>query len=320
VFVLNNLASGTPSVLPDFDPRRPAQIDPERVHRQMTKEGVTTTGGSPAFYERLAAWCESRGSKIPVRALFTGGAPVLPALARRLVAATRGEAHVVYGSTEAEPIAGIEARAMLDAMATDTGPGLCAGAPVPDVALRLVKPVDGPIALGPGGWAAWEVGSGEVGEVVVSGPHVLTGYLDDAEADRENKIRDGARVWHRTGDGARLDSQGRLWLMGRVKQRVRRAGVTWWGTAAEVRALEVPGIRHAAYFGVPDPSGEERALLCVETPGGRLDGEMERRLRAALADIPADEVRALRLIPRDPRHASKTDFVEMERWLDRSRS
>ena len=49
VFVLNNLAAGVPSVLPDFDPRRPADIDPVRVHAQMTREGVTTTSGSPAF-------------------------------------------------------------------------------------------------------------------------------------------------------------------------------------------------------------------------------------------------------------------------------
>ncbi|HEX6038363.1 AMP-binding protein, partial [Longimicrobium sp.] len=61
VFVLNNLASGIPSVLPDFDPRRPADIDPARIHRQMVDERVTTSSGSPAFYERLARGCAESG-------------------------------------------------------------------------------------------------------------------------------------------------------------------------------------------------------------------------------------------------------------------
>src|SRR5262249_39755270 len=69
-FVLNNLAVGCTTVLPDFDPRRPADIDPAAIHRQMTAERVTTTGGSPAFYERLATWCRAQGQRLPLRALF----------------------------------------------------------------------------------------------------------------------------------------------------------------------------------------------------------------------------------------------------------
>lgn len=316
VFVLNNLATGTATVLPDFDPRRPAAIDAARVHAQMVAEGVTTTSGSPAFYQRLVEWCEARRCAIPVRALYTGGAPVTPPLVRRLVEATAGSVHVVYGSTEAEPVAGIEGRAMLEAMAgEDPPPGLCVGPQVADIAVRLIRPFDGPIALGPAGWSEWEVGPGEVGEVVVHGDHVLPGYLHDLDAERNAKIGDGSQVWHRTGDGARLDPQGRLWLMGRVSQRVLRAGVTWWGSAAEVRALRVAGIRHAAYLGQPDPRLGQRAVLCVEVEGGRLDEATRQALRTALRDTPVDQVVALPLIPRDPRHASKTDMVALARRL-----
>jgi acyl-CoA synthetase (AMP-forming)/AMP-acid ligase II len=310
VFVLNNLAAGIPSVLPDFDPRRPADIDPARVHRQMRREGVTTTSGSPAFYERLAGWCEARGERLSVRALFTGGAPVLPPLARRLSAVTDGAVHVVYGSTEVEPIASIEARDMEQAMADGLTPGLCVGTPTPGLAVRLVRPHDQPITLGALGWAEWDVAEGEVGEVVVSGPHVLPGYLDDPASDRAQKIREGDRAWHRTGDAAWRDGKGRLWLMGRVRYRVQRAGSTWWGTAAEVRALRVEGIRHAAYLGVPDARLGERAVLCIETPGRRMNEPLERGLRAALGDMPIDELRSLE-IPRDPRHASKTDLERL---------
>src|SRR5206468_12706980 len=140
-------------------------------------------------------------------------APVLPRLVRLLAERVEGEAHVLYGSTEAEPIAGLPARELERALA---GPeaaagGLCAGHPVPEIAVRLVRPADTPIELGKEGWPGLEVRPGEIGEVVVAGEHVVAGYWNDPQADRRNKIRDGTRVWHRTGDGARFDSEGRLW-------------------------------------------------------------------------------------------------------------
>ena len=314
VFVLNNLAGGTTSVIPDFDPRRPAEIDPPAILAQLGAEGVTTSSGSPAFYERLAGWCAGRGEKLPLRALWTGGAPVYPPLARLLADATEGEAHVVYGSTEAEPVAGIEARAMLAAMERG-GEGICVGRPVPEIELRILRPHDGPVELGPRGWDEWDAAPDETGEVAVTGAHVLPGYLDDPAADRENKVRDGGLVWHRTGDAARLDGDGRLWLMGRVGQRVVRAGETWWSTPAEVRALATPGVRHAAYLGLPDAALGTRAILCVETEGGRLDEAEREAILARLAPIPVDELRALPRIPRDPRHASKTDTSALRRLL-----
>lgn len=320
VFVLNNLASGIPSVLPDADPRRPADIDSARIHRQMLDERVTTSSGSPAFYERLARWCAQNGRRIPLRALFTGGAPVLPPLARLLDATVDGEPHVVYGSSEAEPIAGIAARGMLaatDAARDDADHpgGLCVGPPVPEIELRLLRPHDAPVVLDDGGLAAWEVAPGEVGEVVVAGGHVLPGYLNDPEAERQNKIRDGGRVWHRTGDAAWMDADGRLWLMGRVKERVRRDGWVWWGGAAEARVLEVAGVRHAAYIGVDDAQLGQRAVLCVETADGALTDTGRAAIVAALGPFPADRIIPLPRIPRDPRHASKTDVGALRQLI-----
>ncbi|HEX6038127.1 AMP-binding protein, partial [Longimicrobium sp.] len=257
---------------------------------------------------------------IPLRALFTGGAPVLPPLARLLDATVDGDPHVVYGSSEAEPIAGIGARDMLAAMEAhrddaDHPGGICVGVPVPEIELRLLRPHDGSIVFDAGGWDAWEVAPGETGEVVVAGAHVLPGYLNDPEAERQNKIPDGARVWHRTGDAAWRDADGRLWLMGRVKERVRRDGRVWWGGAAEARVLEVPGVRHAAYVGADDPRLGQRALLCVETESGRLTDAERAAITAALGPFPADEIVPLSRIPRDPRHASKTDVGALREML-----
>ena len=311
VFVLSNLALGISSVIPDADPRRPADIDPRRIHRQIAREGVTTSSGSPAFYERLATWCERTGETLPLRALFTGGAPVLPPLARRLRNVVQGKAHVVYGSTEAEPIAGITADEM--AALDGTADGVCVGRPVPEIRLRLVQPHDAPIVLSASGWSEWDVGH-RAGEIVVAGAHVLRGYVNDPEADRRNKIRDGDTVWHRTGDAARLDSAGRLWLLGRLRERVVREDVVWWPLPAEVRALRVAGVTHAAYLGAEDARLGKRAVLVVESDPQRA-GTLQPALQRALDPWPLDELHVVERMPRDPRHASKTDVETLRRKL-----
>lgn len=338
VFVLNNLALGVTSVIPDFDPRRPADIDPAAILEQMAREGVTTTSGSPAFYERLAGYLERdptgteptgpAGGRIPVRALFTGGAPVFPPLAGRLAKRVDGAVHVLYGSTEAEPIAGIAADELVRAAAEPGAMGVCAGEPVPEIDWKIIRAVDGPLPPG-SELADLEVGPGETGELLVAGGHVLKGYLNDPENEALTKVREEGRVWHRTGDGARFDGR-RLWLMGRLSQRVEKDGETWWSMAAESRALSVPGVVHAAYLGVR-PAGPEagEAVLCVELDDAAagstrsaeptaVDPTLAARLREALAPIPVDRLVALP-IPRDPRHASKTEVGRLRERLDELR-
>lgn len=312
IFALNDLAVGCTCVLPDFDPRRPGVVDGTALLAQLRGEGVTTLSASPSFVESLLDACDARGETPRVGTLFTGGAPVLPALARRLARLPATHAHVVYGSTEAEPIASLPAAEMVAAL--DGGePGLCAGRPVEGIVLRLVRPHDGPIALDARGWSAWEVPPGGTGEIVVAGEHVLGGYLDDPESDLENKVRDGVRVWHRTGDAGRLDAAGRLWLMGRVSQRIERNGVVHWPLPVEVAALGVPGVRHAAWLPVPSAAGTQ-AVLCVERAGG-FEPADDTALRAAVAPAPVDRIVVLDHIPRDPRHASKTDVPALLRRL-----
>lgn len=307
VFVLNNLAGGITSVLPDFDPRRPAEIRPTAILEQMRATSVTTASGSPAFFERLCEHVLATEQSLPLQAFFTGGAPVPPELARTFARCCAGS-QVLYGSTEAEPIAALTAQELVRRTEAGGGIGLCAGKPIPEIELVIARPTDGPIVLGAAGWSEWRQGGGEPGEIVVTGPHVLAGYLDNPEADRENKVRDGDRVWHRTGDGGFLDDQGRLWLTGRVKHRVRREGETWWGLPVELRALAIPAIAHAAYVGLPDARLGQRAVLCVEIPPAAMGPATERELVAAAAPAPVDQVIALERIPRDPRHASKTDM------------
>ena len=108
IFALNNIACGVTTLIPDFNPAHPADIDPARIAAEARRAGVTTTAGSPAFYRRLAESARE-GSPIPtLRALHIGGAAVFPEFAAELSAAFKGTRVIaVYGSTEVEPIAAI---------------------------------------------------------------------------------------------------------------------------------------------------------------------------------------------------------------------
>jgi len=92
-----------------------------------------------------------------------------------------------------------------------TGTGLLAGRAVEEIELAVLPDRWGRpgAAMTPGDFAAARLAPGEAGEIVVSGGHVLSGYLDGV-GDEETKFRVGGSVWHRTGDAGRLDAAGRL--------------------------------------------------------------------------------------------------------------
>ncbi len=127
------------------------------------------------------------------------------------------------------------------------GAGLLAGEPVAAISLRIVrdqwgKPV-GPLT--PDGLDAITLAAGEVGEIVVSGEHVLTGYLGGI-GDSETKVHVGGRVWHRTGDAGYRDRRGRLWLLGRCSAKIGEPPDVLYPFAVETAALTVDGIERCA--------------------------------------------------------------------------
>ena len=215
VFLLHSLAGGATCVIPDADLRAVGQVSPGPLIAQIRREGITSTSGSPAFFQRIAEELLSKNETLEsVRHIFTGGARVPSGLIDMLTkVAPEAELHIVYGSTEAEPIAVLDARAHRDRLvaAETDGRGALVGTPVPDIQVRIDAP------------------AGQPGEVLVAGPHVNPGYLDDPEAEAQTKVRDGDTIWHRTGDAGFLDEAKDLWLVGRVNDDV--AGL--WPLMAE---------------------------------------------------------------------------------------
>jgi len=311
IFVLANLASGITSVLPDADMRRPGHIAPRPVLRQLERLPIATMAASPAFVFRLSAECRQRGRRIErMRYVFMGGAPVFTEdLRQAREAFPFAEIVAVYGSTEAEPMAEIALSAMsdddLNSMAR--GRGLLAGMPVASISLRILRAQWGvPIApLDANQFDSLCLGAEEIGEIVVSGNHVLQGYLG-GKGDAESKFRVDATVWHRTGDLGWLDRAGRLWLMGRASAVIENERGVAYPFAVECAARQIPGIRRAAILVL-----EGKRILAVEADSR----DSIAALRESMAWANLDAIRTLRAIPMDKRHNAKIDYVTLRRMF-----
>lgn len=276
VFVIANLMLGNASILPDWSPRRPELLAPERLAARIRATGAERALLPPVLCGKLA----EGGGHPGLRAVFTGGGPVWPDILQAMAERLPGvEATAVYGSTEAEPIAHLRGAEIApeDWAAMRSGGGLLAGGPVPQIRLRL-----------------------EEGEILVTGDHVNQGYLG-GEGEAETKIRRAGEIWHRTGDSGRLDDQGRLWLLGR--RGGEAAGLKPF--AVEAAARFWPGVTAAALVDL-----EGRAVLALA--GDAEQAPLWRREAARLGPL---EIRPLARIPVDRRHGSKTDLKALRRML-----
>ena len=113
--------------------------------------------------------------------------------------------------------------------------------------------------------------TGEVGEIVVRGPTVFDGYLDDPEAN-EVAFRNG---WFRTGDLGRFDADGFLVISGRMAERINRGGEKIMPTEVEAVLAEHSAVGEVKVFGVPHATLGEEVVAAVVLRDGQSITEEE---------------------------------------------
>ena len=148
-----------------------------------------------------------------IKLALTGGAAVTETLLQRMQAQfPRGKAVAIYGCTEAEPISTISARSyrrLKNQSSKKTG--ISAGAVHHALECRIIK--DTEAQLFDKDLTDNQCAMGEIGEIVVKGPQVSTGYFKDVPAFSKNKIMEkNGVVWHRTGDLGYFDENDILWI------------------------------------------------------------------------------------------------------------
>src|ERR1019366_5928576 len=164
IFALFNPALGMTSVIPEMDPRRPAQADPAKIVQAIRQENVTNSFGSPTLWLKVAEYCRARAITLPsLRRVLCAGAPVPAELwesSRSFL--TGGRLHSPYGATEALPVSTVSA----DEMDPGSTQGACVGRPVPGIDVRIIPITEAPLSSIE---AAGRVPAGSAGEIIVRG-------------------------------------------------------------------------------------------------------------------------------------------------------
>ncbi len=222
--------------------------DAERALQLIERERVTIFGGVPAMAWQVLEHPDfERYDLSSVTAIGYGGAPAAPDLVRRLEAMFPGRTPSNgYGLTETSSVTtmngGLDYQARPDSV----------GAPVPVCDLQVVDPDGTPMP------------EGSVGELWIKGPNVVKGYWNKPEATAA-AISDG---WLHSGDVARIDDEGFVFIVDRAKDMIIRGGENVYCVEVEAALFEHPAVTDAAAIGIPHHVlGEEVGAVVHLAPG-----------------------------------------------------
>jgi acyl-CoA synthetase (AMP-forming)/AMP-acid ligase II len=228
-------------------------LDGKSLYELFEAEGVTYSLGVPTVWLGFEAYLSATGARCStLRRLLSGGSAVPPsmveAFARHGIDLRQG-----WGMTEMSPLG---TTAALKAKHADLDPNaqmtvkLKQGRPVFGVQLKIVddagrvQPHDGK----------------SVGELLVRGPWIVSGYFEDAEATAAAVDQDG---WFHTGDVVTIDRDGYMQITDRRKDVIKSGGEWISSIDLENAAVGHDDVAEAAVIAVPHPRWSERPLLIV---------------------------------------------------------
>ncbi|MFZ6647502.1 long-chain fatty acid--CoA ligase [Undibacterium sp. TJN25] len=128
----------------------------------------------------------------------------------------------------------------------------CLGIPIYGVESLVVDPAD-----------FHELPAGEVGEVVISAPNLMSGYWNNPDATREAFIDIGGKRFLRTGDLAMIDEDGYYFMMDRLKRMINASGYKVWPAEVETLLYRHPAIQEACVIGALDAKRGETVKAVV---------------------------------------------------------
>ena len=245
-------------------------FDPERALELIERERITTFGGVPTMaLQILDSPSFATRDTTSVRSVSYGGAPAPPELVKRIKAAfPDGQAGNGYGLTETSAATAMNAGADYVARPDSVGPAV----PVTDVAV-VPEEFEGaePAPDRP-------QGPDVTGELWVRGPQVVRGYWNRPE-ETALVFTNG---WVHTGDVARIDDEGFIYIVDRAKDVIIRGGENVYSVEVEAALFEHPDVADCAVIGVPEPTlGEEVGAVIVSRDHRPIDEDELREFVAA---------------------------------------
>ena len=254
-------------------------LDFEGFFTAVGAHGVNQLVSVPAIYHAVInnpAFAQLDVSG--VRWVSYGGAPIAESLVARIKEAfPNARVGNGFGLTETSSLTSF----LPDEEAAEHADSVGFAMPVVDLALH-------------------EPDSDGVGELLVRGPNVVQGYWNKPEATAETFVEG----WLHTGDVARIDDDGLLYIVDRKKDMINRGGENVYSIEVENALAGAPGVGEAAVVAVPDEMmGEKVGAVIVPAAGAELDvAAVIEHCRAELADFKVPQYVAVRedALPRNP--------------------
>ncbi len=223
-------------------------FDAGRLLDVLEAEGVTSVFMVPTQWQQVCAEQAARPRRLALRTLSWGAAPASDTLLRRMAEVFPGAENVaVFGQTEMSPVT----------CALPTADALrklgSVGRPVPGVEVRVVDP------------AMRDVPPGEVGEIVYRGSGLMAGYWRDERATTAAF----AGGWFHSGDLVRVDEEGFVYVVDRVKDMIISGGENIYCAEVENALAAHPDVVEVAVIGRADPVWGETPVAVVATRDGR---------------------------------------------------
>lgn len=236
---------------------------PARTLEAIRTHGITVFPAVPALFHALLRVSKSPVDLVPVRFFVSGGAPLAPATLQALESTYGIPVLEGDGPTECSPVTTvnpIEGPRKIGSV----GPAL------PGVDVAIFDENDEPLP------------TDVVGEIVVRGPNVMLGYLNQPEATAE-AMKNG---WYHTGDLGKIDSDGYVYIVDRKKDMIITSGLNVYPREIEDTLYGHPAVQDAAVIGVPDATrGEAVVAVVVRKQGENVtDRDLMRFCRENLAN------------------------------------
>ena len=266
-------------------------FDADLILDLIQDEGVTVFFGVPTMFQMLMESPKFADTDFrTVRFMVSGGAP----LGESIFNVFKGQKSVHiregYGLTEVGPNCFL-ANGKLGTI----------GHPMPYVDVKLM------------GSSGREVPLGEEGEILLKGPNVCAGYLNKPEIT-EKTILDG---WFHTGDLGKMDADGHMAIVGRLKDMIISGGANIYPAEVELAVETHPAVVGCAVIGVPDPKWGEVGKAIVELkPGASLTfSELMEHLENRLGKFKRPKyLVTVDALPRTPASGKVQKFILKEKY------
>lgn len=311
IVLLINLSCGATSIIAPFKANKPKKMNPELILADLNRHKIKTFISSPYVLLELAKTIsKKKDSQYLPEQICTGGAPVFPDEANQINSAfPKSRTTIFYGSTESEPISSIDTIEL----ANTTNEQMSIGLPV-----GTIHPMTETLILNKNckeyqfdsieELKAKTANTYEIGEIIVSGPHVLKHYINNPSAERSNKIKVNDKIWHRTGDSGYLDGDQNLFLTGRLQQIMEINEKMLYPFIEEYKLKRLDGVKLGTILMI-----KNRCTIVIEPLHNKNQTELQLTIEKMYEF--AEPIVVFREIPRDQRHFSKIDYAKLEQEL-----